>query len=117
MEKDFEIISFRMLKDISDNHRRAGVIHSSGDFILERLRSLAHFFEANGLATRKLLNDNGEISQDFALRSIDLTKLGMKVLRRGYKAWMRGALTRPPNDMSAMVKALKREGPGAPDHK
>jgi hypothetical protein len=109
MEKDFEILSFRMLKDIAENHRRAGVIYSPDEFILERLRSLASFFETNDLATRKLLDASGEISEEFVLRSTDLTELGMKVLRKGYDGWMRNSKKRPPNDVSAMTKALKSE--------
>ena len=113
MEKDFEIISFQMLKDISDNHRRAGVVYYTDEFIIERLRSLALFFERNGLATRNLVNADGEISRDFTLRSIDLTELGMKVLRKGYNGWITNALKRPPNDVSAMTRAMKKLGAGA----
>jgi len=108
MEKDFEIISFRMLKDISGNHKRAGVIYAADEFIMERLRSLAHFFEVNELTTRKLLNTDGAITEDFELRSHDLTEFGMKVLRKGYKGWMNNALKRPPNNVAAMTRALKQ---------
>ncbi len=109
MKKDFEITGFGMLKQIAENHQKAGVIFPSDEFILERLRSLATFFEANGLSTRKLLDANGEISREFSLRSSDLTDLGMKVLRKGYKPWMRNSMKRSPDDVSAMTKALIHE--------
>lgn len=109
MKKDFEIVSFRMLKAIAENHRRAGVVYPSDEFILERLRSLAMFFQENGLATRKLLDAGGVVSEDFALRSLDLTDFGLQVLRKGYKSWSRNAQKRAPDDVFAMTKALKFE--------
>ena len=106
MDKGFEIISFQMDKEIADNHRRAGVIYSPDEFLLERLRSLAYFFESNGLTTRKILDSKNEISKQFILKSTDLTENGMKVFRKGYKGWMTNSKKRLPSDVVAFEKAF-----------
>lgn len=108
MEKEYTIFSFASLKDIADRHRQAGVIYSPDEFILERLRSLAYFLEENKLTTRKLIDGRNQISKDFILKSTDLNEFGKKVFRKGYNGWMTNAQKRPPNDISAFIRALKK---------
>jgi hypothetical protein len=108
MSENFTIISFKWCKEIADNQREAGVIYHTDEFILERLKALASFFESNGLVTRKLLNKDRKVNEDFVFEARDLTPLGLQVLRAGYKKWASTPLKRTASDVSAFENALKK---------
>lgn len=47
-----------------------------------RYSALAQFLEAHDLATRHLVNEDGQVEVDFALRRQDLTPEGFALMRK-----------------------------------
>ena len=69
---------------------------------------LHEFLRKNGLLVRTLANDRADVdSDDFAIRSDDVTVEGLAVMREGYDRWCK-ALDRgtPPSKMTIMESAL-----------
>jgi hypothetical protein len=99
----FTITSFAWQKDIEDRFAAVGEPADSEEVILARLTALATFLESNDLTT-KPLTAASRVSRDFALRSDDLTEMGLKLIRKGYEKWRKQAKT--PDDIRPLEKAL-----------
>jgi len=78
----------------------------TADHVRARFFALARFLDENGL-TRSSLPQ--EIDDTFAVRSSDLTEIGLRVMKKGYDTWLRaldaGASV---DDVRILQKALAR---------
>lgn len=86
--------------DVRDNPERPEMVKA-------RFGALLRFLDENQLTLRPLLPDSGVVSDDFALRTDDLTADGILLMKKAYDKWLesldRGAA---PGDTSVLDRAL-----------
>jgi hypothetical protein len=74
-----------------------------------RFFTITKFLQDNGLLVRKLLDSEDEITEDFAIRSDDLTDTGLTFMKAAYNKWLKdldaGA---EPTDVSLLEKHLRK---------
>jgi len=87
-QKDFTITSFQWRKEIRDSFQQAGCVTEDDASIYQSLLELAQFLQDNNLLTRTIVR-NGKLiaGTSFELRSSDLTKVGLEVIRSGFGKW------------------------------
>jgi hypothetical protein len=100
-QKDFTI-------DQVSWHTRVQGNPESPESVRRRFRILSDFLQDNGLTVRVLLPDGMEPSDDFAIRSSDLTEEGLEVMKKGYDKWLKKIVNKRKelSDVSLLTKAL-----------
>lgn len=79
------------------------------DRILDRFYAIVDFLQRNRLTVIELLASRSEISDDFSIRSSDLTEEGLELMRAVYDRWLRSVdRGADPSDVSAFEKTLSR---------
>jgi hypothetical protein len=77
--------------------------------IIRRFYSVAKYLQDNQLTTRTLLSDPSDVTDEFALRSEDLTEEGLALMKAAYDKWLRKVdQTMDSSDLTIMERALKR---------
>lgn len=76
-----------------------------------KFKTLAVFLQQNGLTTRQLVNPDGELGDDFAISSADVTQRGLTFLKGGYQKWAK-SIDRggDPADVSMLRRELSKLG-------
>jgi hypothetical protein len=79
------------------------------EHIVRRFYTVVVFLQTNALVVRRLLDQENEIDDDFAINSADLTEEGLAVMRAAYDKWLQKVdKGMDPADMSLFDRALKR---------
>jgi len=104
--KTFTLISFAWMENVENRLAAAGEQADSRETILIKLSALASFLDCNGLSTRRLSGKDGNVSEDFVLRSVDLTDKGLVLMKKSLEKWQREAKT--ANDVEPLRKMLDK---------
>jgi hypothetical protein len=77
--------------------------------VLRRFFSVASFLQDNALTNRTLVTCREDIEDDFAIRTSDLTDIGVEVMKAAYEQWL-GRIDAgvAPEDTSVLAKALTK---------
>lgn len=76
---------------------------------IRRTFVFANFLQQNGLTVRRLVESEGEIDDDFTIRSDDLTEEGMTVVKLAYDKWLRKVdRGMDPSNIAVLERALKK---------
>lgn len=59
------------------------------EFYYREYWALTDFLQRNQLTVRKLAHSLAEVTDDFEIRSDDLTEEGLQFMRTGYQKWLR----------------------------
>ncbi len=81
LEKDFTI-------DKVSWHTQTAGNPESRDHVLQRFYSLVFFLQAHHLTKRVLLHNINEITDDFSVKTSDLTEAGLEFMKRAYDKWL-----------------------------
>ncbi len=57
--------------------------------IYGRFLAVAQFLNQHGLVRRPLLPEGAQITDDFAIKSDDLTEEGLQLMKKAYDKWLR----------------------------
>lgn len=100
--KDFTIDKMSWHIKIKDNPE-------TPENIIKRFKIIVSFLQRNDLVTHVLLKPNEEPSDDFSIRSSDLTEEGLEVMKKGYDKWLKKVVNKRKdlNDLGILEKALK----------
>lgn len=81
----------------------------SREHIVTRFWSVATFLQSNGLTNKVLAQSKGDIGDDFAISSDDLTEKGLALMKKVYDKWLskvdEGA---SPEDLTMFEKQLSK---------
>ena len=104
MGKDYVIMQVSWLTQLQ------GSVHTREE-IVQMFFILAQFLQKNGLVKRQLAKDEGDITDDFAIRTDDLTEEGDALLRKAESkgGWLdKVDHGMDPADVRSLERALKR---------
>jgi hypothetical protein len=77
--------------------------------IIARFWAVVDFLQRNGLTKQELASSAGEIADDFAIRSDDLTDRGLDLMRKVYDKWLTKVDEgQDPKDVTMFEKKLGR---------
>ena len=77
--------------------------------IVQRFYIIINYLQDNDLVTHTMLNVRDDITDEFAIRSDDLTDEGLALMREAYDKWLRKVdQGMTPTDLSLMERALER---------
>jgi hypothetical protein len=77
--------------------------------IIRRFYSVTKYLQDNHLTARTILVNPGDVTEEFALRSEDLTEEGLALMKAAYDKWLSKVdQTMDPDDLTIMERALKR---------
>lgn len=81
----------------------------TSECIVRRFFSVASFLQDNALTNRTLVTGLEDIDDDFAIRTSDLTDIGIEVMKAAYDQWLRRIDAGvAPEDTSVLAKALTK---------
>lgn len=77
--------------------------------IVEHTYRIVKFLQDNSLVLHRLMENRGDITDEFSLTSDDLTAEGLAVMKAGYSRWLREVdKGMDPADVSILEAALAR---------
>lgn len=82
----------------------------SVDWVSQKFWTLTDFLQRSSLTVRTLAHSPSDITDDFEIRSDDLTEEGLQFMRTGYQKWLR-MLDRggDPSDIRILDKELAKQ--------
>src|SRR5262245_25255670 len=79
------------------------------DKIHERFRNVVGYFRQRGLLRSSLLENDAPITDDFAIRSDDLTEEGLQLVKRTYDTWLKAVdRGKSVSDLSMFERELSK---------
>lgn len=80
------------------------------EWVVRQFWAVSDFLQRHNLTVRPLANSISDITNDFEIRSDDLTEEGLLLMRTGYRKWLR-ALDRggDPSDTTILQKELAKQ--------
>ena len=102
---DFHIASMAQQKEVKKTFEDAGIQFLSVDELREEIYILVNFLQSNGMTIRPLVNSVAQITDDFELRSRQLTYDGILFLRGGRFARFRKAKIN--NKLKSLERSLE----------
>ena len=77
--------------------------------VVRRFFILAQFLQKNGLVKHQLAKDENDITDDFAIRTDDLTEEGYAIMKEPYDRWLhRVDNGMDPANVTSLERGLKR---------
>ena len=100
-EKEFTIDKVSWHTKVADNPE-------SPEMVRRRFKEVANFLERHGLTVRALLEPGQVPTDDFAIRSSDLTRDGLRVMKAGYDKWLKSIVNKKGDvsDLSILDQKL-----------
>jgi len=104
-DKDFTILSFKMFKDIQQQHERIDLPYDSDEQIQRNLFEFCSFLESHQFADLDLPPSASLISQDFVLKGSHLIGDGRAFVRSVLTKWTKA---RNKNGLRVLEKAVQQ---------
>lgn len=73
-------------------------------------RNIINYLQANGLATRIILEESENVTDETCIMSSDLTEEGFRLIKKKYGNWVDGIMDkgRSPSDFTILDKELRK---------